>query len=105
VPYCLGTQLATRRSADAAELSRGRYHHPDLYAAVGRAQASGVLVLFGSQSITPASVVTPSANAADLLKPTTVTSSFDGCGRSYIIRLRVDGVDSLPITLGGSRRA
>jgi len=66
-------------------------------------QASGVLVLFGSQSITPASVVTPSANAAELLKPTTVTFIIPTVAAgSYIIRLRVDGVDSLPITLGGS---
>jgi len=66
-------------------------------------QAAGTLIIFGSQSIVPATVVTPSANAADLLKPTTLTFVIPTvAAAAYIVRLRVEGVDSLPITLSGS---
>jgi len=66
-------------------------------------QAASAQIIFGSQTIAPATVVTPSANATDLLKPTTLTFVIPTvAAAAYIVRLRVDGVDSLPITLSGS---
>jgi hypothetical protein len=66
-------------------------------------QGANARVIFGSQTITPKTVDTPSAVPADLLKPTTVTfvvpTAVPG---GYIVRLRVDGIDSLPITVSGS---
>ena len=60
-------------------------------------------MIFGSQALLPKTVVTPSANAADLLKPTTLTFAIPATAAgTYILRLRVDGVDSMPITVSGS---
>ena len=67
------------------------------------AQATHTRVIFGSQTITPTTIETPSATSADLLKPTTLTFAVPPVpAGSYIVRLRVDGIDSLPITVSGS---
>ena len=61
-------------------------------------QVPNALVIFGSQSITPATIVTP----GDPLQPTTLTFAVPSVApANYIVRLRVDGVDSLPITVSG----
>jgi len=66
-------------------------------------QGANTLVIFGSRTITPTTVDTPSATTADLLKPTTLTFTVPTVSPgSYIVRLRVDGIDSLPITVSGS---
>jgi hypothetical protein len=66
-------------------------------------QAANAAVIFGSRALAPATIDTPSATPADLLLPTTVTFVVPNVDPgSYIVRLRVDGVDSLPITLNGS---
>lgn len=62
-------------------------------------QAANARVIFGSQAITPMTFDTP----ADPLKPTTLTFAVPPASTgSYIVRLRVDGIDSLPITVSGS---
>jgi hypothetical protein len=58
-----------------------------------------VALLFGDQQIPVASSMTP----ADATAPTTLKFFVpDVKGGSYIVRLRVDGVDSLPVTSSGS---
>jgi hypothetical protein len=52
-----------------------------------------VLAIFGSRQFTPASIVTP--NDADA--PTTITFDAPGDLGVHRVRLRVDGVDSIPI--------
>ncbi|MDE2372538.1 MAG: DUF4255 domain-containing protein [Burkholderiales bacterium] len=61
-------------------------------------QEPGVRLLFGDAEIAPASLSTP----ADPTQPTTLTFAIppQGAG-SYLLRLRVDGIDSLPIVATG----
>lgn len=62
-------------------------------------QVESVRLIFGSREVAPDSVATP----ADPSQPTTLAFTVTGAvAGSYPIRLRVDGLDSLPITLGGS---
>jgi hypothetical protein len=63
-------------------------------------QEANALVLFGSQSIRPTSIDTP---PGDTTQPTTVTFTVPAVENGvYVVRLRVEGVDSLPITMTGS---
>lgn len=56
-------------------------------------------LLFGDAEIQPASITNP----ADPLQPTTLHFSIPNVAAgSYLIRLRVDGIDSLPVILTGS---
>lgn len=56
-------------------------------------------LLFGSAEVKPSSIVTP----ADPAQPTTLSFDVPGVvAGSYVVRLRVDGIDSLPVTIGGS---
>ncbi len=60
------------------------------------AQAS---LIFGMQQIPPQSITTP----ADKIKPTTLSFTVPAVkAGEYLVRLRVEGIDSLPITLTGS---
>jgi hypothetical protein len=62
-------------------------------------QEAGVRLLFGDVELTAASLSTP----PDPAQPTTL--SFDVPARPagrYLLRLRVDGIDSLPITAAGA---
>ena len=62
-------------------------------------QAAQTFLVFGSRSIAPASIATP----VDPLQPTTLTFNVTGVSSGqYIVRLRVRGIDSLPVTLTGS---
>jgi len=64
------------------------------------AQEKNVLLIFGSTTVQPDTVVTP----ADPLQPTTLTFTVNGVlAGAYVIRLRVDGVDSIPVTITGSK--
>ena len=66
-------------------------------------QEANVRVIFGSAAIKPAKIDTPSATPADLLKPSTLTFVVPTVAAgSYIVRLRADGIDSLPIIVSGS---
>ena len=66
-------------------------------------QEGNARLIFGSLAIKPATIQTPSASPADRLKPTTLTFIVPAVQPgSYIVRLRVDGIDSLPITVSGS---
>ena len=70
---------------------------------IAPAQQAGMRVLFGGQSLLPTTIDTPSATPADLLKPTTLSVVVPAVAPgSYIVRLRVDGIDSLPIEVTGS---
>jgi hypothetical protein len=63
-------------------------------------QEVNTLVLFGSQSIRPSAIDTPTG---DTTQPTTVSFTVPAVENGvYVVRLRVEGVDSLPITLTGS---
>jgi hypothetical protein len=62
-------------------------------------QASKATLLFGSRAIPPASVTTP----ANTTQPTTLTFLVPAVvAGQYLVRLRVEGIDSLPITISGS---
>lgn len=58
-----------------------------------------VLLLFGDRQVEPQSVSTP----ADPTQPTSLTFSIGGVvAGGYVVRLRVDGVDSIPVVYGGT---
>jgi hypothetical protein len=66
-------------------------------------QVANTSVIFGSQSVAPASIVTP----ANPLQPTTITFDVPAVpAGNYLVRLRVQVrtgfIDSLPITVTGS---
>jgi len=59
-----------------------------------------VLLLFGDRAVAPQGVATP----ADPTKPSTLTFSIDNVvarPEPYVLRLRVDGVDSIPVDFSG----
>jgi hypothetical protein len=57
-----------------------------------------VLLLFGARQIKPASINTPVMPA-----PTTLTFAIPNVDPgTYVVRLRVDGVDSIPVTYAGT---
>jgi hypothetical protein len=56
-------------------------------------------LLFGSLEVKPTNIDTP----VDPAQPTTLTFSIPGVvAGAYLVRLRIDGIDSLPVTIGGS---
>lgn len=62
-------------------------------------QEARAQLLFGDTAIKAASISTPANPAA----PTTLVFKLPGVTTGkYVVRLRVDGIDSLPITLSGS---
>ncbi len=62
-------------------------------------QHAGARLIFGSRSIAPTSVTTP----ADPTELTTLEFTVPAVEvGEYLVRLRVDGIDSLPVTLAGS---
>jgi hypothetical protein len=59
-------------------------------------QEPGARLLFGDQELAPVSVDTP----ADATQPSTLTFNRTGVAAgTYVVRLRVDGIDSLPVTI------
>jgi hypothetical protein len=76
-------------------------------------QEKNVRVIFGAKEIVAKAVVTPIDDAAhpnnhdlptslSFLVPATDSSGISLKPGEYLIRLRVDGIDSIPITLTGS---
>ncbi len=62
-------------------------------------QTALVRLLFGDNEVQPASITTP----ANPQLPTTLHFTIPGVtAGSYLVRLRVDGIDSLPVILSGS---
>lgn len=62
-------------------------------------QETQTSLLFGSRAILPASVTTP----LDPTQPTTLNFTVPAVqAGEYLVRLRVEGIDSLPITITGS---
>ena len=56
------------------------------------------MLIFGSRTVEHAGVTTP----ADPLQPSTLTFTIeDVAAGDYIVRLRVGGIDSLPIVMNG----
>jgi hypothetical protein len=64
-----------------------------------RAQEAGTRLLFGAGEALATLITTP----ADPTQPTTLVFSVDDVGAGdYLVRLRVDGIDSLPVELVGT---
>jgi hypothetical protein len=62
-------------------------------------QERSVTLIFGSTEVTPGTITNP----ADITQPTTLTFSIPSVvAGSYPVRLRVDGIDSLPVRYGGT---
>lgn len=62
-------------------------------------QQPGVRLLLGSDTLEPASIDTP----PDTTQPTRLHFSVPGLAAgAYVLRLRVDGIDSLPVVLAGT---
>jgi hypothetical protein len=62
-------------------------------------QEAQTRLLFGTRMIAPASIATP----ADQTQPTTLSFSVPSAtAGEYLVRLRVDGIDSLPVVLSGT---
>ena len=63
------------------------------------AQEPHVRLVFGDMEIAPATITTPGT----LTQPTTLTFSIPGVSAGdYIVRLRVEGIDSLPVVVTGT---
>lgn len=62
-------------------------------------QEAQTTLIFGTREVVPASINTP----LDVAQPTTLTFNISAAtAGDYLIRLRVQGIDSLPITLTGT---
>jgi len=62
-------------------------------------QESGVRLLWGATTLAPTTIATP----ADPALPTTLTFDLTGVAAGeYLVRLRVGGIDSLPVDLAGT---
>jgi len=62
-------------------------------------QHADVRLLLGAVEVLPATITTP----ADPTKPTTLTFSVPGVAAGdYVVRLRVEGIDSLPVVYAGT---
>jgi hypothetical protein len=62
-------------------------------------QEARATLIFGSRPVLPTSVTTP----GDITQPTTLDFTVTAVAAGeYIVRLRVEGIDSLPITITGS---
>jgi Pvc16 N-terminal domain len=62
-------------------------------------QQSRTNLIFGAQPVIPKSITTP----ADTKQPTTLLFTIPAVvAGNYLVRLRVDGIDSMPITITGS---
>ena len=62
-------------------------------------QERGVTLIFGAAEVVPASINTP----ADATQPTTLTCSIPSVAAgSYPVRLRVEGIDSIPAVYAGT---
>lgn len=58
-----------------------------------------VLLLFGERQVEPDTVTTP----VDATQPTTIAFTISGVeAGSYVVRLRVDGADSIPVVYSGT---
>jgi Pvc16 N-terminal domain len=65
-------------------------------------QEEGVRLVVGSTELAPKTIDTP----ADVTKPSSITFAVPGRDAGeYILRLRVDGIDSLPVLAGGAPQA
>jgi Pvc16 N-terminal domain len=65
-------------------------------------QEPGTLLVFGSQTVPAATITTP----ADPTQPTSLTFSIPSVAAgTYLIRLRVEGIDSLPLTIQNAKFA
>jgi hypothetical protein len=63
-------------------------------------QEPHALLIFGSQTVLPGTIDTP----ADITKPTTLTFTVPAVtAGQYLVRLRVEGIDSLPLTITNSK--
>lgn len=66
-------------------------------------QETSTRLIFGSRTIQPDSIVTPSVpESPEMQEPTTLTFTVPAVLEGeYLVRLRVEGVDSLPVTITG----
>jgi hypothetical protein len=66
---------------------------------VHKDQQAGVRLLIGTLEVRPTAIATP----ADPTQPSTLTFAIPGLpAGDHLLRLRVDGIDSLPVVLSGS---
>ncbi|HEX9544387.1 MAG TPA: hypothetical protein VF955_04335, partial [Pyrinomonadaceae bacterium] len=62
-------------------------------------QEAQTSLIFGSRPVLPASIITP----LDVTQPTTLTFTVPAVvAGEYMVRLRVEGIDSLPVIVSGS---
>jgi hypothetical protein len=99
LPFALAPQITV--TLDAATPEDATHFTVDLTVTCAPriAPAQRVLVLFGDRQADPASINTP----ADTAQPTTLTFKIIGVtAGDHVVRLRVDGVDSIPVSYAGS---
>jgi hypothetical protein len=67
-------------------------------------QEPHVRLIFGSRTIAPDSITTPNVpESPDMLEPTTLVFTIPNVPEGeYLVRLRVEGIDSLPVIITGS---
>ena len=91
-----------RPAADAAEFSCGRHGDHHLHAEAGKPSSRPAPCIFGARGHCPRNGGDASANPR-IAEATTLTFVIPAVAAAdYMVRLRVEGVDSLPVAMSGS---
>jgi hypothetical protein len=99
LPFALAPQIVVTLDATTPEDATHFTVDLTVTCAPRIAPAQRVLVVFGDRQADPATINTP----ADTTQPTTLTFKIMGVtAGDYVVRLRVDGVDSIPVSYAGS---
>lgn len=99
VPFALAPRVALAPPANPAGHAVGDTVTLTCSPRLQSRQEAGVEIIFGTRTLVPASIATP----ADATLPTTITFVVPAVAAgTYLVRLRVDGIDSLPVTVSGT---
>jgi hypothetical protein len=94
----LAFALAPRIAVSSSSAGPGKAH-VNVTCAPRLVDGQRVLLLFGDRQVEPTSITTP----PDPTQPTTLVFELTGLDSgSYVVRLRVDGVDSIPVVYTGT---
>jgi hypothetical protein len=100
VPIALAPLVSLAAPADPAGYQAGEMVTLICSPRLQARQEAATQIIFGIQTLAPASIDTPEADPS---LPTTLTFAVPAVAAgNYLVRLRVDGIDSLPVTASGT---